>query len=108
MYFNKVVSSYTIPIYSFFKNNLGFGSYFFLFLLKRMELNQSIVHNKSFNFFAFKQYKKVSINVFLSTTFFTGGSFNLLNIFEVLRFYLTNSYKGKCHMLGKPANGQRT
>lgn len=76
------------------------------FIVNRLELNSGFFNKK--NLLTFKQYKKISLNVVISKSMFTGYDYKSLNFYENLYYYLISSYKGKCHALGKPSNGQRT
>lgn len=76
------------------------------FLLARLELNDKFLIPKKL--LTFKQYERIAINVLLSKVFFSGLDYKRIFFYENLRYYLISSYKGRCHALGKPSNGQRT
>lgn len=94
-----------------FSNTPGLGPSIKLKLLRRFELqnnlqliNKDIAHIETQN--------KVNIISTLNIIFSQLNSVNNLahdlKTLVIIRLYLTKSYKGKCHALGKPVNGQRT
>lgn len=65
---------------------------------------------KNLKFFLKRYFYRVHIpiNVMLSQFNSINTRLYELHRFNVVRYYLIRSYRGKCHALGKPANGQRT
>ena len=55
-----------------------------------------------------KQPIRIPLNVMLSQVTTVNSRLNEVHLFNLLRYYLTRSYRGKCHALGKPVRGQRT
>jgi ribosomal protein S13 len=74
-------------------------------LISTVDLNLTLVTN-------FKKKYKVEILHFLNHYYSQVNSVNNtyldLQQFNIIRLYLIKSYKGKCHSIGKPVNGQRT
>lgn len=60
----------------------------------------------------FKNFYKKELIGFLNRYYSQVSSVNNtlfeLQKFKIIRLYLIKSYKGRCHALGKPVNGQRT
>ena len=48
------------------------------------------------------------LNYYYSQTTSVNETIKEVHKFNVIRYYLIHSYRGKCHALGKPVNGQRT
>ena len=61
---------------------------------------------------SFKEVHKVELTGFLNHYYSQVSSVNNtifdLQKLNIIRLYLIKSYRGKCHALGKPVNGQRT
>lgn len=80
-------------------------------LLKRLELTNSIGVNKT-DVIAFKSLYKVNLIPFLNNYYSqinsVNNQVNNLILLNITRLYLTKTYRGKCHLLGKPTNGQRS
>jgi ribosomal protein S13 len=89
----------------------GLGLYNKSILLKRLELSNSISVNTT-PLILFKDiYKKniiLLLNNYYSQITSVNNQINNLILLNIVRLYLTKTYKGKCHLLGKPVNGQRT
>ena len=89
----------------------GLGLHNKLILLKRLELTNSVNVNTT-PLVLFKDiYKKNLIsllNSYYSQISSVNNQINNLILLNIVRLYLTKTYKGKCHLLGKPVRGQRT
>ena len=89
----------------------GLGSAFKKGIANRLELPNSVEVNTT-NIKYFQKKNKVEIIGFLNYYFSQVNSVNNIYLdlkrFNIIRLYLIKSYKGKCHALGKPVNGQRT
>ena len=48
------------------------------------------------------------LNYYYSQVASVNETLNELKRFNIIRYYLVKSYRGKCHALGKPVHGQRT
>lgn len=89
----------------------GLGKRFKLGITNRLELINSVKVNTT-NLKNFKSIHRVEIINFLNYYYSQVNSVNNV-LYEVkklnvIRFYLIKSYRGKCHSIGKPVNGQRT
>jgi len=89
----------------------GLGLKHKLTLLKRLELNNSTKINLTY-VNSFKSLYKKNL-VFLLNSYYSqinsvNDQLNNLLLLNVVRLYLTKTYRGKCHLLGKPTRGQRT
>ena len=80
-------------------------------LLKRLELTNSTNINLTY-INSFKSlYKKnlvLLLNSYYSQINSVNDQLNNLLLLNVVRLYLIKTYRGKCHLLGKPTRGQRT
>ena len=76
-------------------------------ILKRFELNA--LYNNHFNLFSDqdKEVRKL-INILLSQITSVNNQIVELEKYNLIRLYLTKSYKGRAQALGKPSRGQRT
>lgn len=72
----------------------------------RFELNFFAKKNKNFLHFPIEQ-KKI-INMYLSQLTSINHSRSELIRYNYIRLYLIKSFRGRCHLLGKPLRGQRT
>jgi ribosomal protein S13 len=80
-------------------------------LLKRLELTNSTSINLTY-INSFKSLYKKNL-VFLLNSYYSqinsvNDQLNNLLLLNVVRLYLIKTYRGKCHLLGKPTRGQRT
>jgi len=48
------------------------------------------------------------LNSYYSHVHTVNDQLSSLTLLNIVKMYLTKVYKGKCHLLGKPARGQRT
>jgi len=100
--------------YKKFTNSLpGLGKTFQKLLYKRLELTTfSLYYSNLFFFVDYLQFsaKKLTktINIILSQISNVNNTTMKLLELNILRKYLTKSYQGYCHALGKPVRGQRT
>lgn len=80
-------------------------------LLNRLELSDSMVISK-LNVTSFKDLYKKNVVPFLNNYYSQINSVNNqidnLVLLNIVRLYLTKTFKGKCHLLGKPVRGQRS
>jgi len=76
-------------------------------ILKRFELN--LLYNNPFN--TFLEYDKDTrklINILLSQIVSVNNQINEIQKANLIRLYLTKTYRGRAQALGKPSRGQRT
>lgn len=97
--------------YEIFYLTPGLGRSFKKGIFDKLELKSSNELNMSYLADFRKIYNRELIG-FLNYYYSQVSSVNN-NIFElkkinIVRLYLIKSYKGRCHALGKPVNGQRT
>ena len=89
----------------------GLGYQNKVILLKRLELNNSIKVNITY-LTSFKNiYKKnltYLLNSYYSQINSVNNQLNNLLLLNVIKLYLLKTYRGRCHLLGKPVRGQRT
>lgn len=91
----------------------GFGPKFNKLLLKRLELSTFFLYYTNVYYFItystlfIKNFIKI-INIILSQVSNVNTGLLKLKNLNILRHYLIKSYKGYCHSIGKPVNGQRT
>merc|ERR1712039_880793 len=96
---------------SVFMNTPGLGTRSRTRLLSRLELPDSIeVHSMEVSAAVLKYKGSIinPLNIVFSQINSVNNQVTELKRLNVLRAYLTRSYKGKCHALGKPVRGQRT
>jgi ribosomal protein S13 len=89
----------------------GLGLKHKIILLKRLELTNSTSINLTY-INSFKSLYKKNL-VFLLNSYYSqinsvNDQLNNLLLLNVVRLYLIKTYRGKCHLLGKPTRGQRT
>ena len=89
----------------------GLGLRHKMTLLKRLELANSTKINLTY-INSFKSLHKKNLVSLLNSYYSQVNSVNdqlssLLRL-NIVRLYLIKTYRGKCHLLGKPARGQRT
>ena len=97
--------------YEVFNYTVGLGKYFKRLVSFRLELSDSVDTNVTDVSFFKKKYKREIIgflNRFYSQVASVNDILPTLQRLNIIRLYLIKSYKGKCHALGKPVNGQRT
>lgn len=89
----------------------GIGRSFRHGILKRLELDNRLSVNLT-PVTSFKRIYKIEVVNFLNQYYSQVNSVNNvisdLQRLNIIRLYLIKSYKGKCHSIGKPSNGQRT
>ena len=90
-----------------FKNTYGISIFFFSLLIKRFEFKPIILYKLQWLFSYTLNYKKL-INIFFSKSLNINNFLKELILYYILKLYLIKSYKGFCHILGKPVKGQRT
>jgi ribosomal protein S13 len=97
--------------YEIFKCTPGLGEAFKRTILNKLELKGSNEVNM-LKITSFREIHKVELIGFLNHYYSQVSSVNNtlfdLKKLKIIRLYLIKSYKGKCHALGKPVNGQRT
>ena len=95
-------------VFSYLK---GFGKSFISLVFARLELNFSPVLLKSDLPKLTSQYKRELVHLFnnmFSQMNSVNNSYEDLKRLNIIRLYLTRTYRGWCHALGKPVRGQRT
>jgi|TARA_B110000261_G_scaffold131729_1_gene147957 hypothetical protein len=91
----------------------GFNYKFREVLIKRLELTTFYVHYSNLYYLLnysstfFKKTTKI-INIILSQVSNVNLNLRELKKLNILKKYLTKSYQGYCHAIGKPVRGQRT
>ena len=94
---------------NYFTPGLGLCSK--LILLRRLELNNSVEVNTT-HLTSFKnKYKKnlvYLLNNYYSQINSVNNQLDNLLLLNIIKLYLTKTYRGRCHLLGKPVRGQRT
>ena len=76
-------------------------------ILKRFELN--LLYNNPFN--TFLEYDKDTrklINILLSQITSVNNQISEIQKYNLIKLYLTKTYRGRAQALGKPSRGQRT
>jgi len=76
-------------------------------ILKRFELN--LLYTNPFN--TFLEYDKDTrklINILLSQITSVNNQISEIQKYNLIRLYLTKTYRGRAQALGKPSRGQRT
>ena len=80
-------------------------------ILNKLELFNSVEVNTTLvGDFPSKYHKELVgfLNYYYSQTASVNETIKDVHKFNVIRYYLIRSYRGKCHALGKPVHGQRT
>lgn len=89
----------------------GLGLGFKKLLLTRLELKDSVqlssIDVSSFTTLLNRNLQGV-LNKYYSQVSSVNHSISALKRLNIVRLYLTKSYRGRCHALGKPVRGQRT
>jgi ribosomal protein S13 len=97
--------------YELFLLTPGLGREFKNTITKRLELKNSVAVNLT-PVTGFKTKYRVEIVNFLNHYYSQVNSVNSViwdvQRLNIIRLYLIKSYRGKCHAIGKPVNGQRT
>ena len=105
--FGGKLYSFNQPNKYFIKKLNGVSNYSYIFLLKRFELNALLTDEKfTFNNLSVNEFK--IINIFFARLININN--NIFGYFKLnlIRLYLTKTYRGRCQAIGKPAHGQRT
>lgn len=94
-------------IYSFCSEVGGLGLNTKFKILKRFELN--LLYNNHFNtFLDYDKDTRKLINIILSQITSVNNQVSEIHKFNLIRLYLTKTYRGRAQALGKPSRGQRT
>ena len=94
-------------VYSFCSEVGGLGLITKIKILKRFELN--LLYTNHFN--TFLEYDKDTrklINILLSQITSVNNQISEIQKSNLIRLYLTKTYRGRAQALGKPSRGQRT
>ena len=94
-----------------FLNTPGLGIAFKKILILRLELeNQNALLNRPIpEILSIKNQDYVGfLNRFFSQVSSVNSNIHNLIKLNIIRLYLVKSYKGRCHLLGKPVKSQRT
>jgi len=76
-------------------------------ILKRFELN--ILYINPFNtFMDYDKDVRKLINILLSQVTSVNNQISEIQKYNLIRLYLTKTYRGRAQALGKPSRGQRT
>ena len=91
----------------------GFNYKFREVLIKRLELTTFYIHYSNLYYllnYSSTFFKKTTktINIILSQINNVNLNLRELKKLNILKKYLTKSYQGYCHAIGKPVRGQRT
>jgi ribosomal protein S13 len=90
----------------------GFGTKTKILFSKRLEWTffKNLLREKTLLNYSKESRKKIlkTINIILSQINNVNNDIYSLNRLNIIRLYLIKSYRGYCHMLGKPVKGQRT
>lgn len=99
--------SFDSTLIEFFEDKPGLAKTSFLKFVSRFELNY-LYKRKDKTFLILNLDRRKIINMYLSQLISINSNIFELLRFNLIRLYLIKSYKGRCHALGKPVNGQRT
>jgi ribosomal protein S13 len=94
-------------VYNFCNEVGGLGLFTKIKILKRFELN--LLYTNHFN--TFLEYDKDTrklINILLSQITSVNNQISEIQKYNLIRLYLTKTYRGRAQALGKPSRGQRT
>lgn len=100
---------FRITFFEFFFEKKGMGPLTKKLFFKRFELQYYLLyknHNKSLHTFSVSQKK--CFNVFMSKLISINHSLFEVQRLNLIRLFLIRSYRGRCHVIGKPSRGQRT
>lgn len=105
-YFNKKVFKYRETDLTEIKNEIrGVGFRSFYFFTRKVEFQKKQLTSK---FSVNKPNELALINSDLLKNVPVNADVINLHRYNILRKYLIRSFKGRCHIKGKPVNGQRT
>ena len=97
--------------YETFQLTPGLGQSFKNSILDKLELKSSInVNTTSVSNFKKTYHKELVgfLNHYYSQVSSVNNNLSDLSRLNIIRLYLIKCYRGRCHALGKPVNGQRT
>ena len=101
------VKNFNITLENLFYDSYGMRSKAKLKFIQRFELNY-LRFNKTRLLNTLSLDQRKIINMYLSQiTSINSTIFELIK-YNMIRFYLIKTFKGRCHALGKPSRGQRT
>lgn len=106
-YINNKLIKFSETLANFTKTLFGFSFPLLKKLFKRFEIFYLNI-NYSYNLLLlFRKHKKYLNHFFIqySPVF---CDYKILMQYNILRLYFIKSYRGRCHLLGKPVKGQRT
>jgi ribosomal protein S13 len=107
LYYNSRVVEFIHSLHNFLSLNAGINVSSLNILLKRLEINKQNFGLK-LNLLAFSTQQQYALNNELSAVASTNYPVRMLYRFNILKLFFIRSYKGICHILGKPVHGQRT
>ena len=97
--------------YETFQLTPGLGQSFKNSILDKLELKNSVnVNTTSVSNFKKTYHKELVgfLNHYYSQVSSVNNNLSDLSRLNIIRLYLIKCYRGRCHALGKPVNGQRT
>ena len=106
-FINNYLIKFSEPFKNFLKILFGFSLIFWKKILKRFEIFYLIGLYKYNMSLIIKKHRKHLNHFFIQYTPVFYESKTLIK-YNILRLYFIKSYRGRCHLLGKPVNGQRT
>jgi ribosomal protein S13 len=101
------VRNFNINLITFFDENSGLSKKSKKSFLQRFELN-FFLFDKEKTFLHLSLDQRKIINMYLSQLISINNSIFELIKYNLIRLYLIKTFRGRCHLLGKPARGQRT
>ena len=101
------IKNFNISLKSFFEENHGLSLKSKKIFIKRFELN-FLIFEKTKTFIILPLNQRKIINMYLSQLISINNNIFELIKYNLIRLYLIKTFKGRCHALGKPVNGQRT
>ena len=105
--YNGKILPFNLTLKSLIHNLAGLGPHFITLLIKRFELN-TIKRDSTTDLLFYSPELLRAMNVLFSQISSVNNTLPEVERFDLIRLYLTKSYRGKAQAIGKPSHGQRT
>jgi len=107
IYYNGRLLKNDWTLYDFINEIKGLGRRSRIYFVKKFELSNHL-YEPSRIFHTNLPTKNKIFNLYLANITNTGSSRNELWRYNIIRLYLTKTFRGRAQALGKPSRGQRT
>jgi ribosomal protein S13 len=101
--------SFNTTFKDFFIEKKGLALKSKILFIKRFEIQYfTLTKNKNQTFLNYPLEQRKIVNMYLSQIMNINNNIFELIKYNLIRYYLIKSYRGRCYALGKPSKGQRT